>query len=49
VLSEENFIGLEAMGGDLRSLLNTAVERLIDGRGDERCADTPDEPVPTSL
>jgi hypothetical protein len=31
LLSEENFLGLEAMGDDLASLLNMAVEQFISG------------------
>jgi hypothetical protein len=49
VLSEENFIGLEAMGGNLGSLLNAAVERLIGGSGYEGPVDTTDKPAPDSV
>jgi len=36
VLSEENFIGLEAFGGDLGSMLNQAVERFLSSLQERR-------------
>jgi len=36
VLSEDNLIGLEALGGDLGSLLNQAVEQFISSLQDKR-------------
>ncbi len=36
VLSEENFAGLKALGGDLRGMLNLAVEQFIGGFRNER-------------